>query len=100
MPMERRANVVKLAAADNVAVALSDIAAGEMAVDRAELAVTAREHIPLGHKIALRPIVAEEPIVRFGMPVGLARAAIAKGMLVHVHNVRSQYLDNQVDHYE
>jgi hypothetical protein len=34
------------------------------------------------------------------MPVGLAKVAIAKGALVHIHNVRSQYLDNEVDHYE
>jgi hypothetical protein len=81
-------------------VALSDIAAGEMAVDRADIAVAVLEHIPLGHKIALAPIAAEQPIVRFGMAVGLARSAIAAGTLVHIHNVRSQYLDNQVDHYE
>ena len=98
--MDRRANTVRLAPADNVGVALSDIAAGEMAVDRADFAVAAREHIPLGHKIALQPIAAEQPIVRFGMAVGLARSAIAEGMLVHTHNVRSQYLDNEVDHYE
>jgi len=98
--MDRRANVVKLAPADNVAVALSDIAAGELAVDRGDLAVTARERIPQGHKIALETIAAEEPVIRFGMAVGLARSAIAKGSLVHIHNVRSRYLDNEVDHYE
>jgi hypothetical protein len=100
MLMDRRVNIVRLASADNVAVALSDIAAGEMALDRAELTVTAREQIPQGHKIALQPIAADEPIIRFGMPVGVAKAAIAKGALVHIHNVRSQYLDNEVDHYE
>ena len=56
--------------------------------------------IPLGHKIALRPIAAGEKIVRFGVPVGIATADIAPGRLVHVHNVRSQYLDNVEDHYE
>jgi altronate hydrolase len=100
MPMDRRANVVRLTAADNVAVALSDIAAGELAIDRAQLTVRARERIPQGHKIALEPIAADEPIIRFGMPVGLAKAAIETGALVHIHNVRSQYLDNEVDHYE
>jgi hypothetical protein len=100
MLMDRRVNIVRLASADNVAVALSDIAAGEMALDRAELTVTARERIPQGHKIALQPIAADEPIIRFGMPVGVAKAAIDKGALVHIHNVRSQYLDNEVDHYE
>jgi hypothetical protein len=98
--MERRATIVKLASADNVAVALSDIGVGEIAIGRTDLAVTARERIPQGHKIALEPIATDEPIVRFGMTVGLARSAIAKGTLVHTHNVRSQYLDNEVDHYE
>ena len=100
MPMDRRANMVRLAPVDNVAVALSDIAAGETALDRGELTVTARERIPQGHKIALLPIGVDQPIIRFGMPVGLAKAAIDKGALVHIHNVRSQYLDNEVDHYE
>ena len=100
MLMDRRVNMVRLASADNVAVALSDIAAGETALDRAALMVTARERIPQGHKIALQPIGVDEPIVRFGMPVGLAKAAIDKGALVHIHNVRSRYLDNAVDHYE
>jgi altronate hydrolase len=100
MRMDRRANMARLAPADNVAVALSDIAAGEMALDRGELMVTARERIPQGHKIALRPIGIDQPIIRFGMSVGLAKAAIEMGALVHVHNVRSQYLDNEVDHYE
>jgi hypothetical protein len=98
--MDQRANMVRLAAADNVAVALSDIAAGEMALDRDALTVTARERIPQGHKIALLPIGVDQPIIRFGMPVGLAKAAIDKGALVHIHNVRSRYLDNEVDHYE
>ena len=63
--MDRRANIVRLAPADNVGVALSDIAAGEMAVDRADFAVAAREHIPLGHKIALaadRRRTADRPV--------------------------------------
>src|SRR3954447_433671 len=98
--MDRRANIVRLAPADNVGGALSDIAAGEMAVDRADVAVAALEHIPLRHTIALERIAAVQPSVRFGMAVGLARSAIAEGTLVHTHNVRSQYLDNEVDHYE
>jgi hypothetical protein len=62
--------------------------------------IVARESIPLGHKIALGEIKTGDPIVRFGVPVGLATKSIATGQLVHVHNVRSQYLDNIEDHYE
>ena len=39
-------------------------------------------------------------IVRFGVPVAVARPADRTGALVHVHNVRSQYLNNDEDHYE
>ena len=40
-----------------------------------------------GHKYALRDIAAGEDIVKYGMPIGHATAAIAKGEHVHVHNV-------------
>jgi hypothetical protein len=94
------ANIVVLAKADNVGVALRDIEASETARSAGGASVVAREAIPLGHKIALTPIAAGDAIRRFGVPVGLATAAIPAGHLVHVHNVRSQYLDNVEDHYE
>lgn len=93
------ANIVVLSETDNVGIAVRDIAAGEEARAAAGSAV-AGEAIPLGHKIALRAIAAGAPIVRFGVPVGIATSDIAIGRLVHVHNVRSQYLDNVEDHYE
>ena len=98
--MTETANIVVLAKADNVGVALRDIEANASAQAAEGAAVVAREAIPLGHKIALVPIAAGDAILRFGVPVGLATAAISPGQLVHVHNVRSQYLDNAEDHYE
>src|SRR5436305_3401525 len=94
------ANIVALAKADNVGVALRDIETSEMARAIDGTSVLAREAIPLGHKIALQPIAAGAAIIRFGMPVGLATAAISAGQLLHVHNVRSRYVDNVEDHYE
>ena len=94
------ANIVALAKADNVGVALRDIETSETALAVDGASVVAREAIPLGHKIALQPIAVGEAIIRFGVPVGLATAAISVGQLVHVHNVRSRYLDNVEDHYE
>jgi hypothetical protein len=93
-------NIVVLAGADNVGVALRDIEPNETACAARGISVVAGEPIPLGHKIALAPIAAGDDIVRFGVPVGLATATIAPGQLVHVHNVRSKYLDNAEDHYE
>ncbi len=93
-------NMIVLDAGDNVGVALRDIAAGEQAVDAAGQAIMAEEPIPQGHKIALAAIGAGAKIVRLGVAVAVAVPAIARGRLVHVHNVRSQYLNNDSDHYE
>lgn len=67
---------------DDVATAIRDIAAGEV-VD----GLTARANIPRGHKIALRPIAAGQPVRKYGFAIGLATAAIAPGDLVHSHNL-------------
>lgn len=93
-------NMVILAEGDNVGVAVRDIASGDEAREIGGRAVAALEAIPQGHKIALRGIAAEQRIVRLGMPVGQATAAIEEGRLVHVHNVASLYIDNDEDHYE
>jgi altronate dehydratase small subunit len=98
--MKPQANIVVLADGDNVGVAVQPIGPGDFARSATGQAITAAEEIPLGHKIALRPIAKEEKIVRLGVPVGIATADIPAGRLVHVHNVRSQYLDNLEDHYE
>lgn len=92
--------MIVLAKDDNVGVALRDIIAEEPAADANGRELLARERIPQGHKIALKPIAEGEAIVRYGVPVGLATTAIGQGRLVHVHNVRSRYLDNEQDHYE
>jgi hypothetical protein len=98
--MAAAVNMIVLGSADNVGIALSDIAAGELASDAVGRSLAAAEAIPQGHKIALAPIDAGARIVRFGVPVAIAVPAIPAGHLVHVHNVRSQYLDNDADHYE
>ena len=98
--MTTAVNIVVLAAADNVGIALRDIETNEAARSAGGSSIAAREAIPLGHKIALADIESGQAIVRFGVPVGIATQAIAPGQLVHIHNVRSRYLDNVEDHYE
>ena len=93
-------NMIILDENDNVGVALRDIAVNEQAKSAHGPQLPAVERINQGHKIALRQIGEGEPIVRFGVPVGIATAPIERGHLVHVHNVRSQYLNNDEDHYE
>ncbi|MBR7074827.1 MAG: altronate dehydratase [Oscillospiraceae bacterium] len=85
---------------DNVAVALEDLRRGEtLTLD--SVSVTAIEDIARGHKIALRDIKEGEPVVKYGNPIGLARADIPAGAWAHVHNVRtglSESADYTYDH--
>jgi altronate dehydratase len=92
-------NMIVLDQSDNVGVALRNIVTGETALGD-EVSVCAGEDIPQGHKIALRDIACGERVVRYGVPVAIVTQPIARGKLVHIHNVRSQYLDNNEDHFE
>lgn len=98
--MTGTATMVILAPGDNVGIALRDIAAGSAALTFGGISLDAAELILQGHKIALSDIASGGPITRFGMTVGVAKAPIARGQLVHVHNVASRYLNNDEDHYE
>jgi hypothetical protein len=44
--------------------------------------------VPFGHKVALRAIGAGEPVVKYGVAIGVATRPIAEGEHVHVHNCR------------
>ncbi len=73
-----------LNAADDVAIALDDIAAGETPDG---LSAPARTDIATGHKIARHDIAEGAVVRRYGQVIGRARAAIATGEHVHTHNL-------------
>jgi (2R)-sulfolactate sulfo-lyase subunit alpha len=52
--------------------------------------VRALDAVPLGHKIALRPIAHGETVIKYGHDIGRAVAAINTGGHVHVHNVKTK----------
>jgi altronate dehydratase small subunit len=80
---------VVLHPADNVATALADLSAGEV-VGAGAVPCTLVEAVPFGHKVALRPIAADGPVIKYGEQIGLARGPIRAGECVHIHNVESQ----------
>ena len=90
--------VIRLAREDNVAVAARKLAPGTKPLP--DLDLTVRNEIPLGHKVALRPIAKGEKVLKFGVPIGSATRAIGPGELVHVHNIASDYITNSIDHHE
>ena len=89
IPMD---SVVTMKSVDNVATCLKDMAAGQVAEAVAEgstRAVTLRNDIPFGHKIALCDIAKGDEVVKYAEVIGVASKAIAAGEHVHVHNVES-----------
>ncbi len=78
---------------DDVAVAVRDVEPGAATVGNLENdnrgPLEVRVPIPLGHKVALRPVEAGADVVEYGLRIGHATAAIRPGEHVHVHNVRS-----------
>ena len=90
---------IVLASGDNVGIVTADVRPGsDVLANERPLAV--KDPIPFGHKIALTPIAAGAEVVKFGVPIGRAKAAIGPGEHVHIHNIESTYINNAVDNYE
>jgi altronate dehydratase len=73
---------------DNVATLIEDTPGGDLQVVGGRQ-LTAREAIPLGHKVCLCPIACDEPVIKYGVTIGLATRDIETGEWVHLHNCRS-----------
>ena len=54
------------------------------------VSVQALVEVPLGHKLALADIKADDTIIKYGNDIGRAIADIPKGGYVHVHNVKTK----------
>ena len=81
---------------DNVAVALEDLAGGSdipVAGAAPQLSVRALQDILFGHKVAVRDIADGNLIIKYGVPVGVATREIRTGEWVHIHNVRSSFVE-------
>lgn len=85
---------------DAVAVAVRDVTSGEAMVaflDGSEpRSVLVNEDIPLGHKVALKPVSREDEVIEYSLPIGIATSDIKKGDYVHTHNIRSARWKNSV----
>ena len=86
---------MKLAPADNVAVALRPLSAGERILLDGR-ALTVERDIAVGHKLAARAIAAGDAILKYNCPIGIATCDIPAGAYVHTHNVKSGYMPTYV----
>ncbi|WP_342621003.1 galactarate dehydratase [Rhodoferax sp. GW822-FHT02A01] len=72
---------IRMHADDNVAIVANDggLAAGTVLADGLVL----RDRVPQGHKVALRAIAKDAPVLRYNVPIGYALQDIAAGSWVH-----------------
>ena len=68
---------IKIHPSDNVAVALTDLQAGD-----AVAGVVLQSAVPRGHKIVLRDLGAGENVVKYGYPIGHVTRAVKAGEMI------------------
>lgn len=78
--------LLQLDPSDDVAVALTALAAGARA-EADGRSIELRDDIPNGHKVALRDMAEGETVRKHGWPIGILTAGVAAGSHVHSHNL-------------
>ena len=76
---------------DNVCTAIAPISGGTT-LHICGNTVVIKQNIPLGFKIAGCNIATNEFIIKYGVSIGSAIRDIVLGELVHLHNMKSDYL--------
>ena len=80
---------------DVVGVAVQDIepgtaVPGKIQSNGNEFTLDVVDPVPLGHKVALRPLASGEQVIKYGIAIGRATRDIRAGEHVHVHNVKGE----------
>jgi len=50
----------------------------------------AANDIPIGHKLAIKPLADKETVIKYGVDIGRMIAAVKPGEHVHVHNLKTK----------
>jgi (2R)-sulfolactate sulfo-lyase subunit alpha len=54
------------------------------------LNLKAEQDIPIGHKVALRPLATGDTVMKYGEDIGKMVANVGPGQHVHVHNLKTK----------
>lgn len=54
------------------------------------MSVTAKQDIPIGHKVALCDMAAGDTVLKYGTDIGKVVAPIKAGEHAHVHNIKTK----------
>ena len=74
---------------DNVVVCLEQMAKGDKISLSDGREIEALEEIPAGHKIAIKPVINGDNIIKYGYAIGHATEDIAVGRWVHTHDIKT-----------
>ena len=58
--------------------------------DDSDFKLTAKQDIPIGHKIALTDLAEGDTAIKYGTDIGRIVVAVAKGEHVHTHNLKTK----------
>jgi (2R)-sulfolactate sulfo-lyase subunit alpha len=58
--------------------------------DNSDFRLTAKDDIPIGHKVALADLADGDTVIKYGVDVGRIVAPVKKGGHVHVHNLKTK----------
>ena len=81
-------NIIRINENDNIVVALTDLAKGEIvSIDNREL--TLKEEVKRGHKIAIVDIKLNDNVIKYGFPIGHSIVDVFAGQWIHTHNIKT-----------
>lgn len=63
---------------------------GVVTADDSSFQLTAKDDVPIGHKVALKDLKAGDTAVKYGEDVGRMVADVPRGGHVHVHNLKTK----------
>jgi (2R)-sulfolactate sulfo-lyase subunit alpha len=95
-PSQRTIHIVLHEAKDTVGVAVVEgIKAGTqlnawIMDDDEIITVSARQDIPIGHKVALKDMAVGDTVFKYGVDIGKVVAPIHAGEHAHVHNIKTK----------
>lgn len=67
----------------------ADLSGWIMDQDR-DITFKAASDIPIGHKLAIKPLKEGDTVIKYGVDIGRALADIGVGEHAHVHNIKTK----------
>ena len=94
MPNKQDKIAISINSIDNIAVACNNFKKNEKIIIDSKKIILLND-VNLAHKIACKNFKLDDKIIKFGVTIGLATKDIKIGEHVHLHNMKSTYIDTK-----